>query len=119
MASMRDSVLTLCETFLPETTVRNDILHWTQIGFDHIAKNYGEGAGTTCGFLPHWLLWRLGCRDATLVNRTCRGEGFRFRISENLMIFQSIGKRVVSSWVPVKTADDTMKLMKPTTGPKC
>ncbi|TCZ53401.1 hypothetical protein [Roseicella aquatilis] len=33
------------------------------------------GSGTTCGFLPAWFLWRLGCIDGNLVNRTCRSAG--------------------------------------------
>lgn len=39
--------------------------------FSEIAPNYKEGknSGTSCGFLCHWLLWKLGCRTGTLINR--------------------------------------------------
>ena len=117
--ALRDKVRQLCESYLPETANRNEILHWHQIGFDHIAKNYGEHSGTTCGFLPHWLLWRLGCRDATLVNRTSPDDGLMFRIGKNLSIFQSEWKKPIASWVPVNTADETMKLMSKKDGPQC
>lgn len=33
-----------------------------------IYTDYG-GQGTTCGFICHWMLWRLGCREPDL-NRT-------------------------------------------------
>jgi hypothetical protein len=107
MGSRRETVVRLCEAFLPETDVRNEYLHWNQIGFDHIAKDYGQGSGTTCGFLPHWLLWRLGCRDNTLVNRSCPDEGLTFRIGENLSIFQPTAKRPRPSWVPLDTEQKT------------
>lgn len=29
------------------------------------------GSGTTCGFLTGWFLWRIGCKDRNVVNRTC------------------------------------------------
>lgn len=32
-----------------------------------------SGSGTTCGFLPSWFLWRIGCTDRNVVNRTCVG----------------------------------------------
>lgn len=37
--------------------------------FKFIAKDFG-GKGTTCGFLPHALMYVLGCRDPKQVNRT-------------------------------------------------
>jgi hypothetical protein len=83
----RDQIVSLCERYLPETTDRNSYFHWHQIGFDSIAKDYGQGSGTTCGFLPHWLLWRIGCSDANLVNRSVPEQGFKWRTGENLSIF--------------------------------
>jgi hypothetical protein len=83
----RDDIDTMCRTYLPDTEDRNSIVHWHQIGFDNIAKDYGQGSGTTCGFLPHWLLWRLGCTDADAINRSVPERGFKFRIGQNLSIF--------------------------------
>jgi hypothetical protein len=54
-----------------------------QIGFDHIAKDYG-GSGTTCGFPTHWVLWRLSCDDSALVNRYEPDTGFTYTDGENL-----------------------------------
>jgi hypothetical protein len=80
----RASVVALCKLFLPETIDLNAALHWNQIGFDHIAKDYGEGSGTTCGFLPHWLLWRFGCTDGTLVNRCAPEQGLKYTDQQNI-----------------------------------
>jgi hypothetical protein len=77
----REDIIKLCQMAL-----RNKI-YWNQVGFDHIAKDYGQGSGTTCGFLPHWLLWRLGCNDPGLVNRSSPGQGLRWRTGDNLAIF--------------------------------
>ncbi|WP_431283746.1 hypothetical protein ACQW02_02735 [Humitalea sp. 24SJ18S-53] len=104
MSDIRAASVRLCRDFLPETTKRADYVHWRQIGFDHIAKDYGQGAGTTCGFLPHFLLWRLGCRDNTLVNRSAPNEGLTYRIGENLSIFTKVKRQ---SWVRLESEADT------------
>jgi len=54
------------------------------IGFDHIAKDYSTGYGTTCGYLPHWLLWRLGCTDGKLINRYEPDTPFKYRNGKNI-----------------------------------
>lgn len=54
-----------------------------QIGFDHIAKDYGM-SGTTCGYLPHWMYWRLGCKDEILVNRFEPDSSVRYLDWENI-----------------------------------
>jgi hypothetical protein len=118
MAAPRDTARRLCETFLPETDDRDAYAHWTEIGFDHIAKNYA-GAGTTCGFLPHWLLWRLGCRDNTLVNRACPDEELTYLDASNLSILLPTRERPRASWVPLITAARTREVASgrgPTTG---
>ena len=50
--------------------------------FEEIAQDFG-GKGTTCGFLCHWLLWRLGCTDRDVVNRSAPG-GFTYRVAQNI-----------------------------------
>ncbi len=101
---LRAAAVRLCEAFLPETSKRGEYLHWRQIGFDHIAKDYGQGFGTTCGFLPLWMLWRLGCRDNTLVNRAAPNEGLTYRIGENISIFSA---RKRPSWIRLDSEIDT------------
>src|SRR5262249_31479690 len=49
-----------------------------------ICKNYQPGFGTSCGCLPHWLLWRLGCSDKSLVNRS--EVGYTYRPGQNISI---------------------------------
>lgn len=53
------------------------------IGFDHIVKDYGN-SGTTCGFPTHWLLWRLGCNDESLVNRYEPDTNLKYTDSQNI-----------------------------------
>lgn len=98
MAAPREAIVALCKKLLPETTDVNKYVHWHEVGFDNLAKDYGQGMGTTCGFLPHWLLWRFGCRDNTLVNRSSPPEGLTYRIGENLSIFQPTKNQPRPSW---------------------
>ena len=59
------------------------------IGFDHIAKDY-TNSGTTCGYPTHWMLWRLGCSEKSLVNRYEPDTDFTYTDSANLSkIFHS------------------------------
>lgn len=46
--------------------------------------NGDYGGGTTCGFLAHWLMWRLGCRVRGLVNRTEPDGGLNYVNSKNV-----------------------------------
>ncbi|GMA15727.1 DUF2272 domain-containing protein [Deinococcus metallilatus] len=67
--------------------------------FDVIAKDYGAAClrhpvprcGTTCGFLPHWLLWRLGCQDREIVNRAEPG-GYVYRPGQNIRRLWNLGQ---------------------------
>lgn len=38
-----------------------------------ILRDFSPGFGTTCGFLCHWLLWRLGCTNHEIINRSAPG----------------------------------------------
>jgi hypothetical protein len=57
--------------------------------FAHIAKDY-KGGGTTCGFLCHWLMWRLGCNDAKIVNRA--EPGFKYVDGQNISRIFNLGR---------------------------
>ena len=49
-----------------------------------ICKDFAEGFGTTCGFLPHFLLWAAGCRSKNLVSRSEKQDGLSYAIGKNL-----------------------------------
>lgn len=51
--------------------------------FSEIAKDYG-GVGTTCGYLCHWLMWRLGVRDPKMVNRSEPEDGLHYAVGMNI-----------------------------------
>ena len=53
------------------------------IGFDHIVKDY-TNSGTTCGYPTHWMLWRLGCSEKSLVNRYEPDTDFTYTDGANL-----------------------------------
>lgn len=57
--------------------------------FEHIAKDYG-GKGTTCGFLCHWLLWRLGSDNTRIINRS--ETGFTYVDGQNISRIFNGGK---------------------------
>jgi hypothetical protein len=88
---VRDRLEQLINDYVPEQP--GQIVAGSQ-GFDHIAKDYG-GSGTTCGFLPHWLLWRLGCtdnikvkgNDRKLVNRNEPDSEYQYFDGDNLVHF--------------------------------
>lgn len=115
MAAPRDPIVAFCEQFLPETTKPDNFIHWNQVGFDNLAKDYGQGFGTTCGFLPHYLLWRFGCRDNTLVNRSAPVEGLSYHISQNLSLFQPGRKQPRPSWTALDNEQKTRDAIKPGT----
>lgn len=72
---IRDFAMELISKYVPSTT--------GDPRFAEIIKNYG-GNGTTCGFLCHWLIWRLGCRDSTLVNRSEPADGLHYVDGANI-----------------------------------
>lgn len=57
----RRAAVALCRAYLPAETGDDR--------FAEIALDY-TGGGTTCGYLPSWVLMRLGCTDGRIVNRS-------------------------------------------------
>jgi len=58
------------------------------------------GGGTTCGFLCHWLLYRLGCTDATLVNREAPDRGLSYVDGRNIAKLYHGGATPFVRWTP-------------------
>lgn len=81
--SLRASAIALCQLYLPCT--RGDA------HYQELCKDFG-GIGTTCGYLPAWLWFRLGCRDAGLVNRADAQQGLVYRVGQNIADVVSGGK---------------------------
>jgi hypothetical protein len=74
MAVDRKLVVPLIEKYFPKD---GTLVEPGKIGIDHICKDFI--GGTTCGFLPHWLLWRLGCKDTKLINRYEPDTAFTYK----------------------------------------
>lgn len=69
--------------------------------FKEVCKDFGN-SGTTCGFLCHWLMWRLGVRDPSVVNRSEPSDGLKYIPGMNIaMIFRG-GK---APWRKMKAGD--------------
>lgn len=51
--------------------ITNDVWVWPGTKAGTTTSSWQPG--TTCGFLTHWLLWALGCRDGKTINRTDSG----------------------------------------------
>jgi hypothetical protein len=83
MAVDRKLVVPLVEKYFPKD---GTLVEPGKIGIDHICKDW-TGGGTTCGFLPHWLLWRLGCKDTKLINRYEPDTAFTYTDGANLNRF--------------------------------
>lgn len=72
---IREFAMKLVGEYVPSTT--------GDASFSEIAKDYG-GAGTTCGYLCHWLMWRLGLRDPHIVNREEPDDGLHYVPGANI-----------------------------------
>jgi len=85
---LRAQAMTLCQSYLPCN--RGDA------HYQEIAKDFG-GIGTTCGYLPAWMLWRLGCRNNAIVNRSEPDDGLAYTIAGNMTAVVTGGK-VTGAW---------------------
>ncbi len=64
-------------------------------GDDHckeVCTFYSKGFGTTCGCLAHWLMWRLGVSEKTILNWTDASRGTEFKTAKNLSKIYNGGK---------------------------
>jgi hypothetical protein len=86
---VRQHALDLCNLYLPCT--RGDP------HFNEITKDYGF-KGTTCGYLPAWMLWRLGSRDNRIVNRAEPSAGLVYTIGGGMSAVVN-GGQAVGAWV--------------------
>lgn len=57
---------------------------WGDAHSKEICPGYSPGFGTTCGFLCHWLMWRLGVKDASRVNWTDEKRGLKAMPGDNI-----------------------------------
>jgi len=48
--------------------------------------------GTTCGFLCHWLMWKLGVGDPAILNWTDTSRGTQWKIGQNISKIWNTGK---------------------------
>jgi hypothetical protein len=76
---IRSLAMELIELYVPSETGDSR--------FQEISKDY-LGSGTTCGFLCHWLLWKLGCRTSGLVNRTDPESHLEYKNSRNISMLR-------------------------------
>lgn len=75
LSDLGDVVDALLASYLP--------CHRGDEKFAEIAKDW-TGGGTTCGFLVHWLLFKLGYRNAHVVNRHEPEAGLKYVDGANI-----------------------------------
>src|SRR5260221_14136698 len=75
MDVIRDKAEQLLDAYVP--------FKWGDTNSKQVCVGY-SGMGTTCGFLCHWLLWRLGVTDAARVNWTDAERGLKMTPGENI-----------------------------------
>lgn len=88
----REAALALMANYLPSVT--------GDARFSEISRDYG-GKGTTCGYLPIWIWWRLGCVDQRLINRTDPATGLRYAVGMNIAAIVNGGK-ALGAWRTLK-----------------
>ena len=101
----RELVVPLIERYFPKS---GDLVPRGQVGLEHIIKDFGE-LGTTCGYLPHWLWWRMGCSDAKLMCRHEPDTPFRYTSGSQINLVYSHPKFVTLGGaydIARKTAND-------------
>lgn len=86
--NVRDLAMNLLTAYLPTTT--------GDAHFGEIAKDFG-GVGTTCGYLPGWLMWRLGVVDPQIVNREEPADNLHYAVGMNIARMVSGGK-ALGAW---------------------
>lgn len=59
--------------------------------------DWAQGFGTTCGYLPMFLLWALGCRDPRILNRADDAWGLKYTAGANISRLVS-GAKALGAW---------------------
>jgi Stage II sporulation protein len=91
--SLRDDALVLIATVVPSDY--GDPRFSLLIGDMY---REGPGAGTTCGFLPSFILLMIGCISPVIINRNAFEYGLYYHIGENISCLVS-GARQLGAWV--------------------
>jgi hypothetical protein len=60
------------------------VFKWGDAKSKQVCPGYAPGFGTTCGFLCHFLMWRLGVKDATRVNWNDPSRGLKMGLDANI-----------------------------------
>lgn len=104
---IRDNAVQLIESFVP-SGARFGLSDPGQVKFRDITQlserelAQDEILISTCGFLPNFMLYRLGVRDADMINREVPSEGLSFVEGANLSKLEQ-GARRLGAWVPFQS----------------
>jgi hypothetical protein len=110
----RNLVVPLIEKYFPSS---GTLVSRGTVGLDHIIKDW-LGNGTTCGYLPHWLWWRLGCDDAKLICRHEPDTPFVYANSYQVNRVYAHSQFTKVSTPTVKMKDNDQKFLRREIGPK-
>jgi hypothetical protein len=88
--SLRSRALAIVTSVVPS--------NWGDQKFSRVVNgSYAPGFGTTCGFLPSYMLWMLGCRDNRIVNRRDPAAGLEYHVGENVSRLVA-GAKALGAW---------------------
>lgn len=103
--TLRDSALTLLDDNVPSGfDVSSDPNQTKFQDITQLTLQQLKGKDiliSTCGFLPHWLLHRLGCREKDIVNRNDAAAGLKYEDGKNLGKLR-LGAKKLGAWVTYK-----------------
>lgn len=78
-------------------------------------KKTPSNPGTTCGFLCHWLMWKLGVGDAAILNWTDASRTTQWKVGQNISKIWNVGQRpfvqITQPYAPPAKENPTANLL--------
>lgn len=112
MATLRSYALRLIDANVPFT--RNDP-QYKEIVESTGWRKTPDNPGTTCGFLCHWLMWKLGVGDPKILNWTDEKRKTKWKIGENINRIWNKGqmpfKQLAEPYAPPSKKNPTLNML--------
>lgn len=74
-----------------------------------------DNPGTTCGFLCHWLMWKLGVGDPAILNWTDKARRTEWKVGQNISKIWNTGrppfKQIAQPYAPPSRQNPTVNML--------